>query len=665
VSTSQATLGPRHAFAIAAGGFALIGSLVSFLGWPLDIPRLTDWFNDNVSIQPNAAVLILLSGAGVICAQLRAWKAVMTLGALVGGGGTVILFQYLVGADFGFNHQLLFGRTWGQLTTLTPGRVGPPASSSLALIGTALVLLARVEMQPARVGLRRFVPAMGIAVCAVMTFSLLGYLFGAKQFYTIAGLTAIALQTATMIFAVGIGLIVSVPDHDPMLLLRQNSGAGALARTTIPALMLLIPLVLWLRVLGYEAGYYDLGTGRAIGTLALMAATTAVVWAALRALRRHEQALQQADHRKDVFLATLAHELRNPLAPLRNAIELQRRAGSDSRVIEATRAMMERQVGQMVRLIDDLLDMSRLTAGRLQLQKTRMPLADVLNVAVETSKPLIEAARHEFTIQIPQQPIYLHADWTRLAQVFANLLNNSAKYTGTGGHIWLTAELRAGEAVIMVRDTGIGIAKNDLSRIFELFTQVAPVLERPKSGLGIGLSLVKGLVELHGGTIEATSAGLGKGSEFTVRLPVLASVADHTSLHTVEKQSRHVRRRRIVVVDDLADAADSLATMLQMMGHDTRTAYDGVEAVQAVGAFKPDVVFLDIGLPKMNGYDAARSIRAQPHGKHVTLVALTGWGQEQDRRRAADAGFDHHLTKPIDPETVEALIARLDQISAA
>ena len=588
----------------------------------------------------------------------------MALGAVVGIGGIVILLQYVVGADFGFNHQLLFGHTWGQGTTVSPGRVGPPAATSLALIGLALVLLGHTGIQPARGRIRRFVPAIGIAVCLFMTFSLLGYLFDAHQFYSIPWLTAIALQTATMLFAVAMALIASVPDHDPMLLLRERTGAGTLARIAIPALALMIPSMLWLRVRGQEAGYYDLGTGRALGAIALMAGAMAIVWAALRALRQREQVLIEADHRKDVFLATLAHELRNPLAPLRNALELQRRAAGDSRIIETARTMMERQVVHMVRLIDDLLDVSRITSGKLRLQRTRVALADVLDLAVETAKPLVAAAKHKLTILVPQQPIYVQADSTRLAQVFANLLNNSVKYTGSGGHIWLTAELRDQEAVVVVRDTGIGILSDDLSRIFDLFAQVAPLLERSKGGLGIGLSLAKGLVELHGGTIEAASAGIGKGSEFTVRLPVLASVVDSLQLRSPEEPSPHLARRRIVVVDDLADAADSLATMLQMMGHDTRTAYDGVEAMQVIGAFKPDVVFLDIGLPKMNGYDAARSIRAQPDAKHVVLVAVTGWGQEQDRRHAADAGFDHHLTKPVDPHVVEALIARVDQTIA-
>jgi signal transduction histidine kinase/ActR/RegA family two-component response regulator len=665
LSTSRTMQDVGRAFQLAAAVYAVLGSFVSFLGWPLDILRLTDWFNDVVSIQPNTAVLIMLSATGVVLAQFRVWRAVVTLGALVAIGGIATLLQYVVGADFGFNHQLLFGQTWGQETTVSPGRMGPPAATSLALIGTALVLFGLDGMRGAQGRIRRYVPAIGIAVCSFMTFSLFGYLFGAEEFYSIPWLTAIALQTATMLFAVAIALIASVPEHDPMLLLRARTGAGALARIAIPALAVMIPLVLWFRVLGQEAGYYDLGTGRALGALILMVGTMAILWAALRSLRHHEQVLVEADHRKDVFLATLAHELRNPLAPLRNALELQRRAVGDPRTIEAARAVMERQVNHMVRLVDDLLDMSRITSGRIELQKTRVPLAHVLDLAVEISKPILEASKHEFTVLVPQQPIYVQADATRLAQVFANLLNNAAKYTGPGGHIWLTAEPRGPEAVVVVRDTGIGITTNDLARIFELFAQVTPVIERSKGGLGIGLSLAKGLVELHGGTIEATSAGAGKGSEFTVRLPVLVSLTDTTETRAEEKFARPITKRRIVVVDDLADAADTLAIMLQLMGHDTRTAYDGVEAVQAVLAFKPDVVFLDIGLPKMDGYDAARSIRSHPGGNYVTLVALTGWGQEQDRRRAADAGFDHHLTKPVDPQTVEALLAHLEQTRAA
>jgi len=320
---------------------------------------------------------------------------------------------------------------------------------------------------------------------------------------------------------------------------------------------------------------------------------------------------------------------------------------------------MERQVRHMVRLVDDLLDVSRITTGRLHLHKERVDLAEVLRTAVETAKPLIDAPGHELTVALPSQSILVAVDPTRLAQVFANLLNNAAKYTENGGHIWLTAERQGHEAVVSVRDTGIGIDAEHISRIFQMFSQVEPALERSHGGLGIGLSLAKGLVELHGGTIEARSGGIGRGTEFIVRLPIVdVPIISHETGHNGD-QPAAARDSRILVVDDLRDAADTLALMLQTMGHHTRTAYDGLEAVEAAGTFKPNIVLLDIGLPTMTGYDAARRIRNEPWGAKMALVALTGWGQDEDKQRAFEAGFDHHLTKPVDPVALEKLLAIL------
>jgi signal transduction histidine kinase len=379
-----------------------------------------------------------------------------------------------------------------------------------------------------------------------------------------------------------------------------------------------------------------------------------------------EEALRQADRRKDEFLATLAHELRNPLAPLRNAVELIRRSNGDRSLIDQAMGMMSRQLDQMVRLIDDLLDMSRIRLGKVQLRKERIELASVIRSALESVRSFLEAHGHELTVAVSEQPIYVEGDPTRLSQVISNLLNNSAKYTDKGGHIWLTAQNEKGQALVTVRDTGIGIAAENLAHVFEMFSQVAPALDRSQGGLGIGLALVRGLVELHGGTVEAHSGGPGQGSEFMIRLPITdRPVPEEETAPDTPDTPRVVRtrQRRILAVDDSRDAAHSLTLMLELMGHEVRTAYDGLEAVQAAATFRPDVVLLDIGLPKMNGYEAARQIRQQAWGKNVVLIAITGWGQEEDKRRALDAGFDHHLTKPVEGAALERLLALMNPLA--
>jgi len=369
--------------------------------------------------------------------------------------------------------------------------------------------------------------------------------------------------------------------------------------------------------------------------------------------------LRDADQRKDEFLATLAHELRNPLAPIRNGLQVLRLAGGGGAMVDEARSMMERQLSQMVRLVDDLLDVSRITRNKLDLKKQRIDLAAVVQSAIETSRPLIEQAGHEFSLTLPPAPIYLDADLTRLAQVFSNLLNNAARYTEAGGHIQLAVERQGSDVLVSVQDDGIGIAAETLPRIFEMFAQATPALERSQSGLGIGLSLVKGVVELHGGRVEARSAGPGRGSEFTVRLPVLIEQLVQEAPPGDEDEPLAVAKCRILVVDDLKDSADSLAMLLRMTGHEVHTAYDGEEAVSAAETFRPEVVLLDIGMPKLNGYDACRRIREQPWGKGLFLIALTGWGQDDDRRRTEAAGFNGHMVKPVNPRELLNVLAGL------
>ena len=372
-----------------------------------------------------------------------------------------------------------------------------------------------------------------------------------------------------------------------------------------------------------------------------------------------EEALREADRRKDDFLATLAHELRNPLAPIRNALSLMRHSGGDAPDFLAERAMAERQVSHLARLVDDLLDIARISRGRIELRKEPLELAPVVRRAIEAIQSTIEGRGHALAVALPARPILLEADPTRLEQILWNLLSNAAKYTEPGGRIRLEAQREGAETVIRVRDTGIGIEPGMLPRIFEMFTQVDSRSTRSQGGLGIGLGLVKSLVELHGGTIAASSDGPGAGSEFVVRLPALAEARASTAIPGVESPRQLVAsRRRILVVDDNADAAVSLARLLtRLHGQEVRVAHDGPEALAVAGEFLPEMIVMDIGMPGMDGYEVARRLRLRPEHTGTFLVALTGWGQESDRREAREAGFDCHVVKPVDADTIRGLLA--------
>lgn len=374
------------------------------------------------------------------------------------------------------------------------------------------------------------------------------------------------------------------------------------------------------------------------------------------ALRQLASELSDADRRKSEFLAMLAHELRNPLAPIRNGLQILRLKGDGDAEEKSTFGMMERQMGQMTRLIDDLLDVSRISRGKIELKRGRIDLASTINHAIEAARPLYDRMDQSLTVALPPTPIYLNADPTRLAQVIGNLLTNASKFTERDGRISLSVECEGNDAVMRVKDNGIGIAVEQLPRIFEMFTQIDTSLERSQGGLGIGLTLVKSLVELHGGTVHAHSEGIGRGTEFVVRLPVLTEPAEVPQQTTTEGTELTVSRR-ILVVDDNRDSADSLAIVLRMLGHEVQTAHDGLQAVEADAAFLPDVILLDIGLPKLNGYEAARRIREQQGDRKLLMVALTGWGQETDRIASEKAGFDAHMVKPADLDALGRLLA--------
>jgi CheY-like chemotaxis protein len=375
-------------------------------------------------------------------------------------------------------------------------------------------------------------------------------------------------------------------------------------------------------------------------------------------LRESRAKLAESDRRKTEFLATLAHELRNPLAPISNGLHLLRRAG-DPLTHDKALDMMERQLRHMVHLVDDLLDVARISSNKVELRRERLELASALAGAIETSMPVINAAGHTLELHMPAGPVYVHGDATRLAQIVSNLLNNAAKYTPQGGKIELTVSEDAGNAVVSVKDTGIGIPEAELPKVFEMFTQVGRHLERAQGGLGIGLALVRRLAELHGGSIDARSGGMGRGSEFTVRLPLAEVPGDVLAPPAAPEDDACGASFKVLVVDDNIDAAESLAALLEIEGHEARIAHDGDSALKAALDFKPHVVFLDIGMPGKDGYQVAREMRGLPDMHDAVLVALTGWGAQEDRARSRSAGFDHHLTKPASLASVETLLAEI------
>jgi len=376
--------------------------------------------------------------------------------------------------------------------------------------------------------------------------------------------------------------------------------------------------------------------------------------------KRAEQSLKEADRAKNEFLATLAHELRNPLSPIRNATEILRLRGDASPELQWALDVIDRQMQHMTRLVDDLLDISRITMNRLELRREPIDVGEIVKDAVEACRPILDDCEHRLTVTVDPQ-IVVDADRERLAQVVANLLHNAAKYTERGGSILIAACREGADAVIVVRDTGIGIPGDKLATIFEMFAQLNPAFERTQSGLGIGLTLARRLVQMHGGTIHARSAGAGLGSEFTIRIPLAKPPGDEEAVRSTGPRAVPRTALRVLVVDDKDDSAKSLGMLLEMTGNQVRIAQDGAAAVREAGEFRPHAVVLDIGMPRMNGYDAARAIRREPWGRDVYLIALTGWGQDIDRVRSRDAGFDLHLVKPVAPSEILERLAQLQR----
>jgi PAS domain S-box-containing protein len=397
----------------------------------------------------------------------------------------------------------------------------------------------------------------------------------------------------------------------------------------------------------------------AVGEVLFVAATGTDITErkmAAEKLRQVSADFSEADRRKTEFLVTLAHELRNPLAPISNGLDAMRLCRDQPDVVARTRSMIERQVGQLSHLVDDLLDIARITSGKVELKKIKVDLAHILAVAVETSAPLMEASGQSFVLHVTGEPLPLLVDPTRIIQVVSNLLNNAAKYTPRRGAINMSAVREGDDVLVAISDNGVGIAAAQIENVFTMFSQVGQSIERSQGGLGIGLSLARQLLELHGGTVSATSAGLDQGSRFTIRLPLDLSQRAQESVRKADGMEIRQRTLRILVADDNIDAADAMADVMAMLGHQCSVAHDGVQAVDSARAMAPDVIFLDIGMPHLNGYEAAAAIRRLPGLSAVTLIALTGWGGLEERIKSSDAGFDHHITKPASLDTLAKLL---------
>lgn len=655
-----------RAVSVATGVYAIAGGIVALTGWALDLPRLTDWINDGIAIFPNTAICAVIGGLALVGlalglesrAGILVVRALAMCMALV---GVLTLLEHIADVNLGID-TLIFNKPWGQRASMAPMRMGPPASTSFTLLGWAIWLATSHSQW------RRFGSQLALLVVSITLLSLTGYSFGADQLFGIARLTGIAFQTSTILAALSVGLMTSIPEHGIVAALRRDDAGGTVLRRLIVAIII-VPLVLgWLRLVGQQAGFYDLAFGIAVRTVVEIILLFGLLWWTAndiskqsQALRAAEEAARQADRHKDEFLATLAHELRNPLAPIGNALQLLRHTDHDPAVTRQAQDTLQRQFAKMVRLVDDLLDIGRITRDKLELRKSRTELKPVILQAIETTRALPEGAGHDLQVALPTEPIWLDADPVRLSQVFSNLLTNACKFSDAGGTVSIAAARQGDAAVVTVEDFGIGIEPDKRESIFEMFEQVDKSLERTRSGLGIGLTLVKRLVELHGGSIAAHSEGLDRGSQFVVRLPLLVEQPSPATTAPRGACAAPSTSKRILVTDDNRDAANSLAMLLKISGHQVDTAYDGAEAIRKAEANHPDVILLDLGMPGKNGYEVCRLIRQVPWGKDIRIVALTGWGQEQDRRKTHDAGFDHHLVKPVSPDALkEALTPRHD-----
>jgi signal transduction histidine kinase/ActR/RegA family two-component response regulator len=663
--TPSTPRGPAKAQCAAALAGALAAGTGAFVlaGWALGAPAWTT-FGGTISMKANAAVGLVLIGTAVALAArgrgpgLRASRWLAGAGALVGG---LTLSEHLVGWDLGID-QLLAREAPGAAVTTSPGRMSPHASTAFLLLGLAAALLGR-----SGAGARRTRQGLALTAAFIALLPIVGYAYGVRELFGVARYTGIALHTAVALEALALAVLVGAPETGLVAALASAEEGGRVARRAL-LYSVAIPLAAgWLVVRGLSDEAYD--GPFAVAFLALAVVFTLAVLAGRDALRLDRvesarraasEALRESDRRKSEFLAMLSHELRNPLAPIRTALRLLDEAEGSPDATRRARAVLERQTGHLVKLVDDLLDVTRISRGRIELRRARLDLRDVVRRTCDDHRGLLERGGVALRCDVGPDPLWVEADETRVAQVVGNLLHNATKFTPPGGSVEVVLRASAGTAEVRVSDTGAGLEPEQLAMLFEPFAQAPQGLARTRGGLGLGLAIVKGIVEAHGGRVAARSAGRDAGAEFTVALPLAAPPEPRG----VEAAPPSVPARLVLVVEDNVDAADTLADLLALEGHRVRIAPDGRSGIALARELEPDVVLCDIGLPDLSGYDVARALREDGALRHVTLVAVTGYAQPADRVRAIEAGFDAHLPKPPPLDLIAELLATLPRRDA-
>ncbi len=672
---------------LAAGALVAAAGTAVLVGWLFDVASAKSVMSGWRVMVPATAACFVLAGVAIVLAaghsrrspNLLAARATATIGIAL---PLLTFIEYSTGVRTGV--ESWFGISF-DVSSAVAGRMSPLTSLCFIVLHGAMIAVTLVRSRAtvvARIAAGSTLLTAWLALLAIAFDS--GRLADVPRFPGMAMLTIVLLALAswavlalsfahdrdhrdTMAPRPRVGVMLAAAFAVPVLLgvLRDAMSTTLSPQVVTSVIVLMLAAAMAAIVWQYSARMAALRRERERAFLELeqrVAERTHELASRNAELRLTEDRLREADRRKDEFLATLAHELRNPLAPIRSAVAILRSfAVTEEDRLEA-QLIIERQVSQMARLIDDLLDVSRITAGKLPLKRQPLLLSEVLNLAIATVRPHLDEHRHRLTVSMPLEPIVVDGDEARLSQVFANLLHNACKYTEDGGEVMVTGGLpNEFEVEVAVRDNGIGIPAEFLPRLFQKFSQVAPALERSQGGLGLGLALVQGVVALHNGRVEARSGGVGRGSEFIVRLPIAATPAAalRPPPASVDQTPRQQVSRRVLVVDDNQDSAESLALLLRLAGHLVETAHNGETALDVADRFQPDAILLDLGMPGLNGYEVCERIRAMPWGRAVLLVAQTGWGQAQDRARTLEAGFDAHLTKPIDPAVVQEMLVRL------